>query len=171
MGKRRILVALITLMALLASVLSGCKLTDQQLISIGKNGLLKTYEYDTSDPDYFEDIYFVKTEYYEDKVIFYYDGTVKNLNEYVLLSYGIKDFYNIAKIKDGKIIVEYDNPEEITSMNIEGPDGWTFYYFRYLNSDSYACVKYVYDYEWEVTEYGNVERFYTEEELAEGITK
>lgn len=127
------------------------------------------YRYDESlCGELFPEFYLVKTEYYSDRVVIYWNGngSIMDLSAY--------DFdFGADLTVDSKIIMTVDLktititgvvPSEITSFSCSDPYGDINYSFRYLDSAQYAAICTVMDSEGGVETRGDLLRYYTEEE-------
>lgn len=115
------------------------------------------YNYRTTGDDIVPSFYLVKTEYYSDEVVIYYDGTVDISENY--------SFSNDLEAKGNTLTLKTDNPSEFNSFDMSCGD--FSYSFRYLDSDQYACIYTVMDSEGGLDYSGSVDRYYTEEEKNE----
>lgn len=139
--KQRIYI-IISILAIVMIFISGC------------TSATKVYNYRTSGDDIIDEFYLVKTEYYPNKVVIYWDGTIDNLDKY--------DFSDAFEIKGNTLVLATDSPEEFTSFYMSFND--FDYKFRYLDSEQYACVLTVMDSEGGLHTSGSIDRYYTEEE-------
>lgn len=116
----------------------------------------RVYTYDTKSGDRFEEFYIEKTEYYSDKAVICWKGTIDAPD----------DIEPEAgwKISGHKAVYETDKPTEMTAFSFSDKQGDITYYFRYLDSDSYACIRQVMDSEGGILTEGDTDRYYTEEE-------
>lgn len=132
------------LVALICIVISGCGITKANSI----------YIYRITGDDIVSSFYLTKTEYYSDKVVIYFDGTIQNLDSY--------SFSDGIVVKNKSLLAETDNPEEFNSFYMSRED--ESYSFRYLDTDQYACLYSVMDSEGGMHYSGSVDRYYTDEE-------
>lgn len=142
-GKIYYIVSILTIVLLFVT---GCALS----------GVSKIYKYRTTGDDIVEDFYLEKTEYYSDKVVVYWNGTINNIDKY--------SFSDAFEIKGNTLVLKTDTPEDFTSFYMSYTD--FDYKFRYLDSDQYACICTVMDSEGGLHYSGSVDRYYTEEEKA-----
>lgn len=112
------------------------------------------YVYRTEGEDIVDSFYIEKTQYYTDKVVIYWNGTI-NINDY--------EFSDDFELKRNTLVLKTDNPKEFNSFYMSFDD--ISYSFRYLNSDQYACLYTVMDSEGGIHESGSIDRYYTEEEI------
>jgi len=114
------------------------------------------YEYRTTGNDIEPSLYLVKTEYYSDEVVIYWDGTVSSLENWRFSD----DF-----IVDGKkLILKTEDPSAFNSFSVRLED--FSYSFRYLDSEQYACLYTIMDSEGGLHYSGSIDRYYTDEEIA-----
>ncbi|MCQ2522669.1 MAG: hypothetical protein MJ105_09880 [Lachnospiraceae bacterium] len=132
------------LLVLLLILITGCSASKATAV----------YEYRTTGDDIVPSVYLVKTEYYPDKVVIYWDGTVSSLEEYHIS----EEF----ELQDKKMILKTDQPLEFNSFSMGGED--FSYFFRYLDSEQYACLYSDMDSEGGMHYSGSIDRYYTDEE-------
>lgn len=159
---KRILFLLLVILSV-----SGCKEERNQVLTDtdGKSGEYtkennspySVFSYDQMDSEEkSREFYIERTEYYRDKVIIYWNGAMKSLED-ARLEKGCE--------ADGHtIVITADNPEEVTGFSFTDAHGETQYSFRYLNSEAYACLKQTMDSEGGIHFEGNLDRYYTAEE-------
>lgn len=127
-------------------ILSGC----------GKQDANRVFVYNTDSDDYFKEFYIEKTEYYDDKVVIYYNSTFKNM-DWIQLKTG-------WEFSEDVIVYKTDNPDVINSFAFSIPGNDADYFFRYLDSEAYACISQQMDSEGGMHISGNTDRYYTDEE-------
>lgn len=135
---------IILILTIILLFVTGCALS----------GVSKVYKYRTTGDDIVEDFYLEKTEYYSDKVVIYWNGTINNIDKY--------SFSDAFEIKGNTLVLKTDKPEDFTSFYMSYAD--FDYKFRYLDSDQYACICTVMDSEGGLHYSGSIDRYYTEEE-------
>jgi len=113
------------------------------------------YEYRTSGDDIVPSLYLVKTEYYSDKVVIFWDGTVSSLEDW--------RFSDDFIVKGKKLILKTEEPSAFNSFSVSLED--FSYSFRYLDSEQYACLYTVMDSEGGLDFGGSIDRYYTDEEI------
>ncbi len=118
------------------------------------------YTYNLNQIAHCDSLYVTKTEYYDDRVEIQIESEIS------------EDHFKFASADepsakteagDNVLILYSDNPESVTSLHIS--NSWIEIDFRYLNTDTYACIwrTWADDLGW--MEYsGDTDRFYTEEE-------
>ncbi|MGN0396011.1 MAG: hypothetical protein ACI4EF_11660 [Coprococcus sp.] len=135
---------IILILTIVLLFVTGCALS----------GVSKVYKYRTTGDDIVEDFYLEKTEYYSDKVVIYWNGTINNIDKY--------SFSDAFEIKGNTLVLKTDKPEDFTSFYMFYAD--FDYKFRYLDSDQYACICTVMDSEGGLHYSGSIDHYYTEEE-------
>ena len=143
MKKRNIFCVLVLVMILV----SGCS---------SSSTATSVYTYRTTGDDIVPSLYLVKTEYYPDEVVIYWDGTLSSLEDW--------NFSDDLIVNDKKLILKTEEPSAFNSFSMRHDD--FSYSFRYLDSDQYACIYTVMDSEGGLHDSGSIDRYYTEEEIA-----
>jgi len=141
MRKKSILCVLVLIMIFV----TGCSATKATSV----------YEYRTTGDDIVPSLYLVKTEYYSDKVVIYWDGTISSLEDW--------SFSDDFIVKGKKLILKTDEPSAFNSFSV-GLEDFT-YSFRYLDSEQYACLYTVMGSEGDLDYSGSIDRYYTVEEI------
>jgi len=113
------------------------------------------YEYRTTGDDIVPSLYLVKTEYYSNKVVIYWDGTVSSLEDW--------SFSDDFIVNGKKLILKAGEPSAFNSFSVSLDD--FSYSFRYLDSEQYACLYTVMDSEGGLNFEGSIDRYYTDEEI------
>lgn len=135
------------------------------IMGCSKEKSLQTFSYRTSGEDIVKSFYLVNAEYYEDKVVIQWDGTIKSVEDY-----HFSEDSDSAKVKvKGHTITFYlDKPKEFDAFSMWPDNDYEdrIYRFRYLDTDQYACLYTSMDSEGGTHESGSVDRYYTEEEKA-----
>lgn len=113
------------------------------------------YEYRTTGEDIVPSLYLVKTEYYSDEVVIYWDGTLSSLEDW--------NFSDDFIVDGNKLTLKTENPKAFNSFSVRCED--FSYSFRYLDSEQYACLYTVMDSEGGLNFSGSIDRYYTDEEI------
>ena len=121
------------------------------------NSPYSVFSYDQMDSEEKgKEFYIERTEYYSDKVIVYWNGAMKSLEDACLEEAWEADGHTI--------LIRAEHPEEITGFSFTDAYGEMRYEFRYLNSAAYAYLKCTMDSEGGIHYEGNLDRYYTAEE-------
>lgn len=83
---------IILILTIVLLFVTGCALS----------GVSKVYKYRTTGDDIVEDFYLEKTEYYSDKVVIYWNGTINNIDKYSFSdAFEIKAMKKILNMRTG----------------------------------------------------------------------
>lgn len=145
----------LTVMFLINSILTSCT-TEKSIV---------TYDY----PNKVEEtlpVNIEKTEYFNNKLKVYFSGDIFSEGLQGVICYN-KDFETIEEtnftIVDNTLVIDSNTPAEISGIKIT-KSNLEVYDARYLNSESYAMIKYISPPYPNSTVYGDKDSYFTAEE-------